>query len=347
MPIYRIQDNNIVRMNETSFSEQKVKERDLQNMLKSHIDAISKGTLVVAEEFGDWEDSSRRIDLLGIDKNANLVVIELKRTEDGGHMELQALRYAAMISTITYDKLLEVYQAYINKNNLGIDAGERLLDFLGWEERQDDQFAQGVKIVLVSAEFSLELCTSVMWLNSFGLDIRCVRMHPYTSRDGVLLDIQTVIPLPEVADYQVRIREKEQKERTARLHAREYAVFEVEVKGEANRPLNSRKMIHRVVSLLIECGITPEEVTGVISDYKKNPFVWFKGEIDSDEFGKQLDLKSTDRRTRYFIQDSELFRISGNTYALSNQWTAENAFESARSLSKAFPDQDVKISRTS
>jgi hypothetical protein len=46
----------------------------------------------------DWEDSSRSIDLLCIDKQANLVVIELKRTEDGGHMELQAIRYAAMVS---------------------------------------------------------------------------------------------------------------------------------------------------------------------------------------------------------------------------------------------------------
>jgi RecB family endonuclease NucS len=44
---------------------------------------------LVAAEFGDWEDSRRRIDLLAIDKAANLVVIELKRTEDGGHMELE------------------------------------------------------------------------------------------------------------------------------------------------------------------------------------------------------------------------------------------------------------------
>ena len=34
--------------------------------------------------------------LLCIDREANLVVVELKRTEDGGHMDLQAIRYAAM-----------------------------------------------------------------------------------------------------------------------------------------------------------------------------------------------------------------------------------------------------------
>ena len=37
----------------------------------------------------------RRIDLLGNDRDTNLVIIELKRNDDSGHMELQAIRYAA------------------------------------------------------------------------------------------------------------------------------------------------------------------------------------------------------------------------------------------------------------
>ena len=52
--------------------------------------------MVMAEEYGDWEESHRRIDLLALDRSADLVVIELKRTHDGNHMELQALRYAVL-----------------------------------------------------------------------------------------------------------------------------------------------------------------------------------------------------------------------------------------------------------
>ena len=60
--------------------------------------------MVISEEFSDWEDSRQRIDLLAIDKQANLVVIELKRDENGGAYGLQALRYAAMISTMSFAK---------------------------------------------------------------------------------------------------------------------------------------------------------------------------------------------------------------------------------------------------
>ncbi len=96
---YEITKDSILSLNQTTFAAHDISERaDLQRLLKSHIDVIAPDTLIIAEEFCDWQDSKRRIDLIGIDRQANLVVIELKRTEDGGHMELQAIRYAAMIS---------------------------------------------------------------------------------------------------------------------------------------------------------------------------------------------------------------------------------------------------------
>lgn len=41
---------------------------------------------MLAEEFADWADSVRRIDLLCLASETRLVVVELKRDEDGGHM---------------------------------------------------------------------------------------------------------------------------------------------------------------------------------------------------------------------------------------------------------------------
>ncbi|HHQ4314606.1 TPA: hypothetical protein ACSP7Z_005346, partial [Serratia fonticola] len=96
-------DKNLTALKKTSFSLEGLQERyDLQEAIKKNIEILSPDCLVISEEFSDWEDSRRRIDLLAIDKQANLVVIELKRDEVGAHMELQALRYAAMISTMSF-----------------------------------------------------------------------------------------------------------------------------------------------------------------------------------------------------------------------------------------------------
>ncbi|QDV35690.1 hypothetical protein [Tautonia plasticadhaerens] len=217
MPIYEITPSAIRKLGETTFGAAGIRERaDLQRLLRSNIGVVSPDTLVISEEFGEWEDSRRRIDLLGIERDANLVVIELKRTEDGGHMELQAIRYAAMVSTLTFGKVVDVYADHLRRIGEPTDARTALLEFLGWEEEDEDLFAQDVRIVLASAEFSKELTTAVIWLNDHGLDIRCVRMKPYDDNGRLLVDVQQVIPLPEAAAYQVQVREKEQRGRQER-----------------------------------------------------------------------------------------------------------------------------------
>jgi hypothetical protein len=70
-----------------------------------------------------------------------------------------------------------------------------------------------VRIVLVSADFSKEITTAVMWLRRQGLDIRCVRMQPFEHGKETLVHFAEIIPLPEARDYEVRLREQDQEAR--------------------------------------------------------------------------------------------------------------------------------------
>jgi len=348
MPIYRINDNKIFSLERTTFGQQGLRERqDLQNMLKIQIEVISPDTLVVAEEFGDWEDSRRRIDLLGIDKNANLVVIELKRTEDGGHMELQSIRYAAMISTLTFEKLVAIYTRYLSENNIELNATESLLKFLDWNEPDEEQFGQEVKIVLASAEFSKELTTSVMWLNDFGLDIRCVRMHPYASNGEILVDVQTVIPIPEVADYQVRIREKKQKERESRINSRDFTKFDVSIAGQSYHAQSKRWMMFHIISSALGNGGTPQQVIEALPWRGNRLFEVFEGTLNFKEAHDQIMKEDTGgtvpRAKRFFINQDELFHFDDKTYVLSNQQWGNRILEAVESLSKMFPNLEIGI----
>lgn len=324
MPIYEITKEKLREIESTSFSTAGKRERaDLQRLLRSQIEIISPDTLIIAEEFSEWEDSRRRIDLLGIDKNANLIVFELKRTDDGGHMELQALRYAAMISTMTFDKAVQVYSEYLSKNNNDEDAERTLLEFLEWDENNNENFAQEVRIVLVSAEFSKEITSTVLWLNDYGLDIRCVRIKPYNDNGRTLVDIEQVIPLPEASDYITKLTTKGRQERISRSSTRDFTKYDVSVNGKIETQLAKRNAMFFVVENLCRIGVLPEKINEII--YWRRLFFKIEGTLDSDEFIRVATEKreaggKTFAKQRWFCNDGELIHFDGKTYAITNQW---------------------------
>lgn len=322
MAIYKLQGNRITELVQTTFSNERIDEaRDLQKFIINSIEAIDKDLFVISSEFGDWEDSRRRIDILCIDKDANLVVVELKRTEDGGHMELQSIRYASMVANMTFDKAVKAHTKYLKKNEIeDKDAEEEILAFLGWSENIEDEFANDVRIILVSADFSIEITTSVLWLIERGIDIKCIRIKPQRDGENLYFDIQQLIPLPETADYQVKLREKVAEQRQARKESqRDYSKFNLNFDGIEYPNLNKRATMILTMQKCVENGISPEdlmEFTGTGRWISVDKVCHTK-----DEFENAYRL--TDKRkydsSRWFNSDDELLVHNGKTYAFSNQ----------------------------
>jgi hypothetical protein len=219
MPIFEIRPDGLAPAPATSFESAGIRERaDLQRLLKEKIECLESGLMVITEEFSGWIDSARRIDLLCLDTDANLVIVELKRDDLGGHMELQALRYAAMVSLMTFEQAAHSLATHRNKGAPDpVSARADILEFLGWEAVDEESFPADTRIILAAADFGRELTTSVLWLRQRGIDIRCIRLKPYRLEDGrLLVDIQPLIPLPEAEEFQTKLGEKrvaEQKER--------------------------------------------------------------------------------------------------------------------------------------
>ena len=72
MALYEVGKTKLKPVDGTTFGTAGLRERtDLQRLLRDHVEAVSPDTLVIAEEFGEWTESRRKVDLLGIDKDAN------------------------------------------------------------------------------------------------------------------------------------------------------------------------------------------------------------------------------------------------------------------------------------
>lgn len=320
MPIFELTRDALSAVPRTTMQEQFFRERqDLQRLLKGSISALGEELLIIAEEFSEWQDSKRRVDLLALDRSGALVVIELKRTEDGGHMELQAIRYAAMISTMSFQQTVAAHAGFLGCE--GTDAEAAILDFLGVAEVPDN-FGQRVRIVLVSADFSRELTTAVLWLNTNGLDIRCIRLRPYILDGRTIVEIDQIIPLREAQDYTVRLKQKEQEARKAAESNVDFTRYDLKVEGRTYTNLWKRNLIWTAVSSALKAGLSTDELGRIIPTRK---FVVVDGELTGEAFfAAAQKVRSAAgyvfRPERMFVDDEHLIHAGGKTIALSNQW---------------------------
>lgn len=319
MSIFLLENGQLNAIHGTTFINESILERQhLQQALKQNISVIAADCLVLTEEYAEWDASRKRIDLLAIDKQANLVIIELKRTDTGDHMELQALRYASMISTMTFEHALDVLVDYRNKNGeegfTRENARETIEDFIELDAINETNFGNDVRIILVSAEFSKELTTSVIWLNERDLDITCVRMKPYKYQDQILIDIQQVLPLPEAKDYQIRAQKKaeERREIQKNLNSKDYSKYLFN-----GLELNKRKLVLE----LIKTHIKNNNILSLEDLLFDFPQELRKGR---KMYKRYDEVIQTNDKNRYFSEVDEVLDLTDGKFVISNQWGAGN-----------------------
>lgn len=338
MALFELTDTGLAQVEQSTFTELRLLERaNIQRAVRAHINAITPGvkTMVLAEEFGEWVDANRRIDLLCLDEERRLVVVELKR-DNSAHMELQALRYAAMVSALRFDQAVEAHRKYLRAQGSDADAEQAIRAFLD-EEEQPVALSDSIRIVLAASDFSSELTTAVLWLNKQGLDIRCVQMRPHTLDGRVLLDIQQVIPLPAAAQYQVALREKTQEQVAARSQARDTTRYDLSI-GDATRVnLPKKRLIYEVVAEAIRRGLEPERIAAAVPWRKDSMFVSAAGQLTSDALKLALGNRPLDR---HYSEDADLFHIDGKTYAMSDQW-GHRTVEAVDTILKILPQGEA------
>lgn len=323
--LYDMTNGTLQKVSPTTFKHEQILERThLQAAVRDQIDVLGADLLVVAEEFGDFEDTHRRIDLLCIDKSARLVVVELKRTDDGGHMELQAIRYAAMVSVMTFDELVATYARFLKTLGRGDgdhdEAREKLIEWLDDVEDEEPVLSREVGIVLASADFSQEITSTVLWLNEFhNMDIRCVRLSPYRHQERLLLDVQQVIPLPEAAELTVRLKRREAAAKQAKESSRDLTKYVVATPdGHVSPPLPKRRAVLALVRALHAAGVPAATMAAVIPHAKLRSV---PGNVAGEElwtaFSEEHNL-GAHRRGRWFID--EPIHDGDSTWVLSNGW---------------------------
>lgn len=189
-----------------TFAELGLRERfDVQEWIVSRPEILGEDLLVLRKEY--ILPSSIRLDILALDKAANLVVVELKRDASGSGVDWQAIKYASYCSNFSPTDILEIFAEHLQT-----DADDAQLKIEEFIDQELDSLNQKQRIILVAQEFHSDVVSAVLWLRDYNVDLKCIRIQAGTDADGDLfLNPQVIIPLPEAKDYIAR-REAKQKE---------------------------------------------------------------------------------------------------------------------------------------
>ncbi|MBY0488775.1 MAG: endonuclease NucS [Gemmatimonadaceae bacterium] len=199
-----------------------LKERyDLQEWVLAKPALLGEELLVITSEYSGFDRTSERLDVLCLDKDGVLTVVELKRSATGSAAELQGLRYAAYCSTLSLRDVAELLAAFHQRRTqiplTTEQALERIRTFV--DDPGFSEISDRPRIILGAEDFPPEITSTVLWLRGFGVDVSCVRLRPYCTDAGLLLESSVLIPLPETRAYQIRRESKEAE--TPRARTRE------------------------------------------------------------------------------------------------------------------------------
>lgn len=324
MPLHTFSDDytRLQLVERTSFAAEGVREvNHIQEALAADIEILEKGLMVISREYNKWAGSQKAIDILAIDQDGNLVVIELKRGTNDSTPDLQAIRYAGMVSVMSREDIVMTYKEYAKLETEG-EAEAIISAFLGGEI-EEHSLGEKVRIFIVAQEFTDEVVATVLWLNAQGLDISCYTLSPYKHDGDLLLFSQRLIPLREASEWQGKFARKEVEVRASNAK-RDYTKFNVACGDVKHGPLPKNRTIFRIVKCLLENGhVSVDELKLLIDRFTHvDLFV----EVVTDHAGTILEGLDGYRKGRYFEKPEDIIRVGELALVMSTQWGGEEFF---------------------
>lgn len=125
------------------------------------------------------------IDLLGLDREGNTVVIELKRDRTPRDTLAQALEYASSVEEMTSGQLEFIFQRYLNDE--ATNLAEYHQQYFALDANEAVAFNKDQRVVIVGQRVSQEILQTSSFLRKKGGRVTCVEFSFFQSEQGLKL----------------------------------------------------------------------------------------------------------------------------------------------------------------
>lgn len=163
----------------------------LEDWLESNPDGIIEDGRVliigrqVVTNFGGF------IDLLGLDREGDVVVVELKRDRTPRDTIAQSLDYASFAERLDSSQLQDILRSYLNDDSLSLAEHHR--EYFELKADEAVAFNKDQRIVIVGQRVTPDIRQTATFLRSKGLRVTCVEFTFFQAGGGTRLLSQEIV----------------------------------------------------------------------------------------------------------------------------------------------------------
>ena len=190
-------------------------EADLEQWLEANPDGILEDgpLLIIGRQVPT--DLGKAIDLLGVDREGNVVVVELKRDRTPRDVVAQALEYAAFAAKLDAAALEGVLGEYHPDEPRGLAEQHREY----FDQSEAVAFNKDQRIVIIGQQVTSEIRQTALFLGAKGIPVTCVEFTFFQAAGGGRLLSQEIVVGAEQAKLHGRPRRTTPLSRTALLES--------------------------------------------------------------------------------------------------------------------------------
>lgn len=197
----------------------RVSEAKLEGWLIANPELAGEQLLVLGSQLAEFAEDKDRLDILALDRNGEIVLLELKVDSAFRLTDLQALAYAAGYSSLPPSHFVDLLRKRLDRQSdtpgstSSEDAQARIADFVDVVDEFDEWApSRRVRIKLIAPDYPKRVLNTVKWLGDvYAMPIEAIQCQLFEDASGVRsLTFERLLPLKsdDVFDLTVKAAEE-------------------------------------------------------------------------------------------------------------------------------------------
>lgn len=176
-------------------------EERLESLLDGDVSVLADDLLVIGRQ--TQTDFGGSIDLLCLDRNGDVVIVELKRDRTPREITAQTLDYASWVRDLSREAIVRIADAYLAQRGVNLD--ESFQRKFGYELPEVLNENHRMLIVASAIDASSERIINYL-SDQYGVDINAATFHYFKTNEGQESLARIFLIQPEAVEHKVQTK---------------------------------------------------------------------------------------------------------------------------------------------